>query len=219
MPDAIIYLGPSLSRDEAESILPSGSSVEYRLPVRRGDLAGAITTHPLIIGIIDGLFFENAAIGHREILGAIRAGIRVIGASSMGALRAAELESFGMEGVGEIFHRYKVGNIESDDEVALICDPVSGEALSEALVNIRITLEMAVASGGITETESSLILQSAKSHYYPERTWGMTFSTVDLSQERKEEIRLWLSLHRYDQKGEDARAALHYIKTLLFRNV
>ncbi|PKL60877.1 MAG: TfuA-related McrA-glycine thioamidation protein, partial [Methanomicrobiales archaeon HGW-Methanomicrobiales-4] len=89
----MIYLGPSLQPDEAEQVLPSGPEVLYLAPVRRGDLASAIAARPKIIGIIDGLFFENAAVGHREVLGALRAGIRVIGASSMGALRAAELET------------------------------------------------------------------------------------------------------------------------------
>ena len=215
MPDAIIYLGPSLSLDEAGMILPAGPAVEYRPPVRRGDLSGAIAANPRIIGIIDGLFFENAAVGHREILGALRAGIRVIGSSSMCALRAAELASFGMEGIGEVFRRYQDGRIESDDEVALICDPVSDEALSEALVNIRITLEKGVALGGITATEASLLLNIAQSQYYPERTWGMVIRAADIPAERIEEIRRWIAHNRVDQKQDDARNALHYIREIM----
>jgi len=153
---------PSLSRTEAELILPSGPRVLYLPPIRREDLISAIALKPKVIGIIDGLFFQNAAVGHREILSALRAGIRVIGASSMGALRAAELESFGMEGIGEVFSRYRTGSIESDDEVALICDPVSDIALSEALVNIRITLADARIFPG---TDENIVLMRFNSLY------------------------------------------------------
>lgn len=86
---------------------------------------------PRIIGIIDGVFFEDAAVGHREVLEVMKHGITVVGASSMGALRAAELEPFGMIGIGEIFRMYRDGIIESDDEVALMCDPTTNMAFSE----------------------------------------------------------------------------------------
>lgn len=215
MPDVIIYLGPSLGRDEAEQILSSGPGVHYLPPVRRGDLASAIATNPKIIGIIDGLFFENAAVGHREILSALHAGIRVIGSSSMGALRAAELEPFGMEGIGEVFSRYRDGLLESDDEVALICDPVTNAALSEALVNIRITLEKAKNEGIIDEIESLNLLSSVKNRYYPDRTWGQVIRSGVISSEKTEILRIWLSLNRVDQKKDDARVALTYIRDIL----
>lgn len=215
MPDVIIYLGPSLSQHEAELILGSGSSVVYYPPVRRGDLASAIAAGPKIIGIIDGLFFENAAVGHREIIGALKAGIRVVGASSMGALRAAELSTFGMEGIGEVYRRYQNGLIESDDEVALICDPITNTALSEALVNIRFTLEKGLAFGIFTENEASLLLRTAQRRYYPERTWTQVVKGSGIQVDREETILAWVSSHGVDQKQDDARSALAYIATLL----
>ena len=53
--------------------------------------------------IVDGEFGQSLSVWHKEILHALHRGIRVVGASSMGALRAAELDRFGMEGVGEIY--------------------------------------------------------------------------------------------------------------------
>lgn len=215
MPDAIIYLGPSLPLEEARRILPEHLGAEYRLPVRRGDLAGAVAIRPRIIGIIDGLFFESASVGHREILGALRAGIRVIGSSSMGALRAAELSSFGMEGVGEIFRRYQTGSIESDDEVALICDPYDGQALSEPLINIRITFESALQTGTITRDEMEVLMGAAISRYYPDRTFAQVIGASGLADLRLAEIRAWVSEHRVDQKRHDAIEALEYIRDIL----
>lgn len=211
MPDVIIYLGPSLPESEAAAILPASERIHYLPPVRRGDLIHAIAKRPRIIGIIDGLFFENAAVGHREVLEAIRTGIRVIGASSMGALRAAELTPFGMEGVGEVFRRYRDGILESDDEVALICDPDSGTALSEALVNIRITLERAGGEGVITGDEVGALIATAQQTYYPERTWDHLLRTSRLSDQRRAVIQEWVMVHRVDQKAEDARTLLRII--------
>ena len=70
------------------------------------------------IGIIDGYFENIPSVWHKEILWAMSQGIHVFGSASMGALRAAELAPFGMEGVGAIFEAYRDGWLEDDDEVA-----------------------------------------------------------------------------------------------------
>ncbi len=87
--------------------------------------------------------------GPREILNALEGGIKVVGGSSMGALRASELDVYGMVGVGKIYRWYKEGAINSDDEVALVFHPETGRALSEPLVNIRATLEILHSKGMI----------------------------------------------------------------------
>lgn len=208
MHDVIIFLGPSLPVPDAEKIL----SAEYRPPVRRVDLLEVIREKPRVIGIIDGVFFEDAAVGHREVLQVMKDGIIVVGASSMGALRAAELEPFGMTGVGEVFRMYRDGEIESDDEVALICDPVTNMALSDALVNIRITLKFGVSTGFFTPDEADMVLNAGKSLWYPDRSWSKIISICNLDPLRKESIRTWIKENRIDQKREDARAALTYIR-------
>lgn len=206
MPDVVIFLGPSLGPDEAGGILPG----EYRPPIKRGDLDGFTTRKPDLVIIIDGLFLEQAAVGHKEILGLLRAGIPVIGSSSMGALRAAELEPFGMIGIGEVFRRYRDGIIESDDDVALICDPFTHQPLSEALVNITITLEAAVSDGIITPGEAAVIEKSARDRYYPDRTWRNILLSPPVPEETRERLAGWIPDHRIDQKQQDAREALRH---------
>ena len=73
-----------------------------------------------MIGIIDGGFEYTAPVWHKEILYALSAGTRVLGAASMGALRAAECHSFGMTGVGSIFKEYRDGTRIDDSDVAQI---------------------------------------------------------------------------------------------------
>jgi len=89
----------------------------------------------------------------------------------MGALRASELDSYGMEGVGEIYELYRKGELVSDDEVALIFEPESFKLLSEPLVNIRYNLGLAEERGIINVEEKEKILSIAKSLYYLERDY------------------------------------------------
>ncbi|ABD40286.1 TfuA-like, core [Methanospirillum hungatei JF-1] len=208
MHDVIIFLGPSLSIPEALRIL----AAEYRPPVRRVDLLEIIHIRPRVVGIIDGVFFEDAAVGHREVLEVMKHGITVIGASSMGALRAAELEPFGMIGIGEIFRMYRDGEIESDDEVALICDPTTNMAFSEALVNIRITLRHGVRTGFFTEDEAEQILRTGQSLWYPDRSWPRILKECTFDPDRTDEMMKWIREHRIDQKQEDAKETLAYIR-------
>ena len=46
---------------------------------------------------------------HKEILWAMAQGIHVFGGASIGALRAAELDVFGMKGIGRIYEDFRDG--------------------------------------------------------------------------------------------------------------
>ena len=94
--DIVVFLGPSLAAAEARQLLPA----RYLSPVRCGDVLRVRRLRPRAIAIIDGLFESISAVWHKEILLALEDGIAVFGASSMGALRAAELDTFGMVGIG-----------------------------------------------------------------------------------------------------------------------
>ncbi|HPD76546.1 MAG TPA: TfuA-related McrA-glycine thioamidation protein [Methanoregulaceae archaeon] len=212
MPRIIVFLGPSLDTGTAQSIL----SAEYRLPAKRGDILAAVRDGATIIGLIDGSFHQDAAVAHREILAAIRAGVTVTGSSSMGALRAAEMDTLGMKGIGEIYRKYASGELVSDDEVALVFDPVSGTALSEPLINIRYTLDAAGQQGIITQENRAALLDAAKSLFYPSRTYpGIVAAAGDaVERETGEKFLLWTEENRCDQKRADAIALLEYIRDL-----
>jgi len=210
MPEIVIFLGPSLSQDEAERILKA----IYRPPAKRGDLAKAVDDGARVIGLIDGIFFEESAVAHREILYAIKKKVRVIGASSMGALRSAELDVLGMEGVGEIYQLYKDGILVSDDEVALVFDPDTGIALSEPLINIRATLNHAEEEGAIDRTTHISLLEAASSLFYPERTYKKIHEMVKgkISPSILEKFCQFIKSERIDLKKQDAVRALEYIR-------
>lgn len=208
----VVFLGPSLDTESAKNLLDA----DYRPPASRGDIFKAVQEGAGIIGLIDGVFFQACAIAHREILYALEEGVKVIGASSMGALRASELDLYGMEGVGRIYELYKSGVLVSDDEVALLFDPYTFRPLSEPLVNIRYNLELAEEKGIITKEVEEKILKVAKSLYYPERDYEIILSNaeeelnVDLKQLKK-----FLREERRDLKREDAIAALKRMKEIV----
>lgn len=201
-----VFLGPSLDRKEAEQIL----SATYLPPAKRGDLLAAAAHGSTIICLIDGVFHQESAVAHREILSAIRDGIRVIGASSMGALRAAEMDTLGMEGIGEIYRMYKNGELVSDDEVALIFDPVTGAALSEPLINIRFTLKKARENGVIDTAAHDALLAAARSVFYPQRTYSRIVAVAggNINPKMSEKFLSWVKTGSCDQKRTDAVAAL-----------
>jgi hypothetical protein len=138
----------------------------------------------------------------------------------MGALRAAEMDTLGMTGIGEVYRMYKSGELVSDDEVALVFDPETGLSLSEPLINIRFTLKEAERQGFIVARDHAVLLAAAQSIFYPQRTYGRIMSAAGaaIDQETQERFLAWVNHHACDQKREDAIAALRYIQGIVEDN-
>lgn len=206
----IVFLGPSLTLEEAQKILDA----DYRNPVARGDVESLLINPPQVIGIIDGVFHQKPAVSHRELLKALEAGIKIVGGASMGALRAAELDGMGMVGVGTVYEAYRDGEIESDDDVAVVFNPETNELLSEALVSVSYNLKRAQEEGLITEDDYKKIYSTAKSIYYPQRTYARIFKDVRLDEDKINRLKKFLDEKCLDIKTEDAKRVLEYIKKL-----
>jgi len=212
----VIFLGPSMPRAEAEAILDA----VYLPPVTQGDILTALNKYkPKVIGIIDGVFYQNLSVWHKEILYAMSEGVHVYGASSMGALRAAELADFGMVGVGEIFRNFASGTLNDDDEVALVYGPAEDNYrnLSDPMVNLRDTFAKVRQEGGITEDEYQFLIDFTKSQYFPDRELGNIFQNLLKGQwpsERNQEVLALCRTHYVDRKKLDAVALLEHLKTV-----
>ncbi|MBQ2831685.1 TfuA-related McrA-glycine thioamidation protein [Methanobrevibacter sp.] len=213
MTKIIIYTGLSIPFSEAKEILDSDDNNEviYKRPIQRGDLNLALKENPDIIGIIDGVFHQNSAVGHKEILNVIKKGVRVYGASSMGALRASELDTLGMTGVGYVYNQYATGEVDSDDDVAVMLDSETLEALSEPLINMKYVFTNAVDKNIITETEKDELLAIAKKTFYPKRNYAQTLSASNLDNDKKDKLIDFIRKSA-DIKKEDAKELLEYIK-------
>jgi hypothetical protein len=132
----------------------------------------ASRSSPRAIVIIDGAFEDSAAVLYTEILWALSQRIHVFGASSMGALRAAELRCFGMVGRGRVFDSYRDCRLERDDAVAAVHGPaeLGYPLLSVALVDIYATLEEALRRSVVTNDEQILINKAAEVTFYKRRS-------------------------------------------------
>lgn len=209
----VIFLGPTLPIQEAQRILPEAT---YLPPVSQGDILKAVLHRPHVMGIIDGYFEHVPSVWHKEILWAMKQGIHVFGASSMGALRAAELAAFGMVGIGKIYEAYVSGEIEDDDEVAVAHAPAEEGylALSTAMVDMRATLKKAEQQGLLTSR--SALEKIAKDLFYPERTYPALLKiAAQQNLPDGEALKMWLPQNQVHQKQEDAVLLLHTLKEKL----
>ena len=170
MNQPIVFLGPTLSREEAIKILDA----DYRDPAKKGDFLrlSQATDERKSIGFIDGVFLHDYPPSPIEVYHlATRKNIELIGASSLGALRAVELEKFGMKGIGKIFQLYKNGIINADDEVAVTFVRDKNILQSEAMIDIRFNLFLAYKKGIIRRESKIMLAKVAKNIYFPYRNY------------------------------------------------
>lgn len=199
--DLIIFSGPTITETEIQQVLPHACCHE---PVACGDILRVLRLKPKMIVIIDGYFEQRGSVWHKEILFALEKGVTVIGASSMGALRAAELDEFGMIGIGEIYQQYKTGKIIADDEVTVTHSSNAhyGKTVT-ALINDRFTLQKAITAGVIDENEANTLIQQLKKLPYFGRS--LYIESKKLGHRGLGE---WLEHNYIDQKKKDALALL-----------
>jgi hypothetical protein len=186
-----IFIGPTRPGN-----IPADADI--RPPAQQGDIAAAALEGADTLILIDGFFHQTLAPWHKEILFAIERGCRVIGAGSLGALRAVECARYGAEPVGVIAGWYAEESCTDDADVALAhaCAEDGYRPLSIPLVNLRATAEAHI-------DEAGHILAVARSIYYPERTWQRLRrdlgDVVDILQARY-----------IDQKALDAEEAIRH---------
>jgi hypothetical protein len=196
---ACVFLGPTLP----SSLVPV--AIDIYGPATLGSIYKAAEAGYARIGLVDGLFGNVPSVWHKEILFALSRGVQVYGAASMGALRAAELYQFGMVGVGRVYWMYRLGILVDDDEVAVIHGPAgSGSgALSEAMVNIRVTLHRMRKAGVISKQSEMTISAHLKNCYFAERSLrelGEIATKVTDQSDSKRQV----EAHYFDVKADDA---------------
>ncbi len=206
MSRVVVFTGPTLDEDVIRTIAPN---VEVVPPVAAGDLLRLSLEAGDVVAIIDGFYFQSASVRHKEILDLLDRGIHVWGAASMGALRAAELAPFGMRGFGRIFDAYRNGEIDGDDEVAIIHAPqdMHYTKLTEALVNIRYACQAAVSEDLLTQDDYQLVMNTAAELPFFERSYSRIWQDAyarGLSQQVIEELRPFVLQKCFDLKRKDA---------------
>ena len=194
----IIYAGPSLGK--AKSIFRDATKdniLEFRPPAKAGDILNTVIDKPSIDGILlaDGFFYENYSPMHREIIYAINSGVKVIGCSSMGAIRAVELEAYGMIGKGDVYKYFKKYPETSDDEVGLIHEKsYPYTPITIPLVNLRILLTK-ISKGKDKDAIRNSIRYLSTISFDKRFINTNYYQHENITQEQEENLKLAMSLY------------------------
>ena len=160
----IVFSGPSITEAELHGL----AAVSHAPPIRRGDLA-AVDDCDIVV-ILDGEFGQNMSVSPKEILAILDRGKTVIGAASMGALRASELDRCGMIGIGWVYDRFRHCDVRRDADVALVYSPFDFSAMTIPIVDVAYWLERVATAGLIREREETLLLKAARRIFFADRT-------------------------------------------------
>ena len=214
--DIWVFAGPTLPPGHPAR---AGLEAHFAGPAAQGDVYLAARRQPWGIVIIDGYFERVPAVWHKEILWAMARGVHVFGGGSIGALRAVELHPFGMVGVGAVFEAYRSGELEGDDEVALVHAPPDAgyRPLSEALVNMRWTLATAERQGILSAGTRAALIGLAKAMFYAERSYPALLrvaAEAGLPPRELDALMDWLPAHRADRKQADAIELLSHVRAV-----
>jgi hypothetical protein len=167
------------------------------------------------VGIVDGYFGNTPSVWHKEILYAISQGVEVVGAASMGALRAAELFQFGVLGIGRIFRLFRMGLWTDDDEVAVLhaTAELGYCPLSDTMANIRFTLRRLRRRGfALREVETELRSRMKARHFSKRTREELGFEAAALlGRQNAESLMDHFEREYVDVKKDDAQALIAYL--------
>lgn len=166
----VVFVGPSCDPERIRQALPHAMIAP---PVCRGDLYRFRLLNFSVFVILDGAFANALAVSPREVVDVLRDGAAVIGAASMGALRAADCAPAGALGYGRIYRLFRRRILSSEDEVVLSAFPEAPfSAISVSLVDIRFALRRACRSGALSAGKAEALVHVAESLPYPSRNWS-----------------------------------------------
>lgn len=206
--DTIVFLGPSLPAREARALLRA----DYRPPARQGDVFRALRERPRCLVLIDGVFEAEPSVWHHELLAAHAAGAWLFGASSMGALRAAELPGV-VTPVGLIARRFARRQWTDDAHVALLHGGADSgfRPLTVPWVNVWATAQRARREGALPARAAAELCRVAEEVPYQHRSWGAVLRALPWPAQARERFGAWVRTHRVDLKADDARACLQQV--------
>ena len=204
----VLFAGPSLHGSTIDL-----GGIDLRPPAAQGDLLRATFDGASVIGLVDGNFEAVASVWHKEILFALSEGVRVLGAASMGALRAAECAAFGMEAIGKVAADYCAGRLNDDAAVAQLHGPaeLGYLPLTETLVDVAATLDRLLESGAISPFERRRLEGSAHCIFFKERTIDAIISGSGLHH-RESQLRQVYRQQHFSIKRQDAQALVRVMR-------
>jgi hypothetical protein len=175
----ILFAGPTHAtlKDKHGAMV---AGFELRSPAQRGDVLALLNTRPGILVLVDGVFHQSLAVGHAELLAAIKAEWKVWGLSSIGAIRAYEMRSLGMLGFGRVYEHFLGDDDFQDDEVAQLHAPGPEYfPITEPMVHLRYFIRELEVSGTLSHSSAQRIVDELKAVWYGSRSTAFLLSLID----------------------------------------
>ena len=204
MVEEVVFAGISLPLED----VPTAGGRVVCGPARSGDVASWGQQGVRRFLLIDGVMVYGRPPSPQEIAAELRAGATVVGASSIGALRAVELRAApGMTGVGWVYEEWMAGRLLDDDDLVAVLDPDSHRPLTLFVVNIAYACDRAVGRGELTATTAAALLRDLRATYFGDRT-PVRFRALCERHRVPDDLTDWMLSAAVDVKRRDALAAL-----------
>jgi hypothetical protein len=201
----IIFAGISITVAEAEKLMPQARVLP---PAHRGDIARAVKNGAREIYLLDGTMVYDYPPSPSEVAEALTDGVRIIGASSLGALRAVELRAHPlMHGIGWVYESVLSGRLVGDDELTARIDPISGLPSNLFLANVLYGCLQLQAQGCLTRRQADAIVTGLRQVYFEDRTAALLLRLASVAGVSQSIVEL-LMHQQFNVKRLDALACL-----------
>ena len=207
----VLFAGPSVCGLERRL-----DNVDVRGPARRGDLLGASGGE--LVVLLDGFFGADLAVTPRECMDLMETGAYLVGACSIGALRAAELNHNGMIGIGQVYLYFRTTPLARDADIATAYVPGGTEEATLSQYQVRYVLQYAVSERLITDEEALKMLGESEGVYWAMRTWAK-LNDVWSGRVSERAIRAFEGLYiddRHHPKRSDAESVVEWLEQSRF---
>lgn len=208
-----IYAGLSVEAKDIEEILPGA---EVAGPVQRGDILKDVAEGYNVVALIDGKFDQNLAVAPSEVMDALRAGVRVYGSSSMGALRAAETAAYGTIGYGRVFEYIKNSENFRDDYLGQLFINKDIQWKSPAYIDFYFSAQNLVQIKKISKALAGRICALYEEIFYAQRCEDALLDSIRKQKKNAAELLKAAQLifsENDSQKSKDAKGLLSLIKS------
>jgi len=193
----VAFMGGSLVAADR----PADDDVLYVTPAEQGDMVAAVLEGFENILIIDGYFYTKFPCTPFEVMLALEEGINVFGSSSIGALRAVELDQYGITGMGYVYEYLKASDIKPYHIVAQTYTE-NDTQLTIPLVQVIYFLENAVRENIIGQEEFRICFNAAEGINFSMLSYRHLFSKL-LTDKKIEPARITALEKYYDKKGRE----------------
>ncbi len=205
-PRVKVYAGLSVQEEHVKKVLPDAV---FSPPAARGDILRDARDGIDVVLLIDGRFQQTLAVSVGEIADALRVGVCVYGAASMGALRATELRHCGMIAHGAIAEWVASEPYFRDDYLGLHYNSEHPQSLGVAYVDVHFALLQMQCEGRLSESQRMLLDSCYRNLHFAERDRaGFLLALVDYPDSDPLSALANEALSRPSQKRTDALGLL-----------